>query len=92
MLANPGEKHPDHIGALPPIKNQFDANGDYTEYSWSFESSELTLFGSPYLTYRSMALYENDDDLGEGKGSSKKDGNVGRMIACCNIKDDFGEP
>jgi len=35
-----------------------------------------------------MALYENDDDLGLGKGSSKKDGNVGRVIACCNIEPD----
>ena len=86
MLAAPGEKHPDHLGALPHIKDQFLPDGTPDpDVNWQFESADLTLFGSPYLTYRSMALYENDDDLGLGKGSSKKDGNVGRMIACCNI-------
>jgi len=27
MLAAPGEKHPDHLGALPHIKNQFLPDG-----------------------------------------------------------------
>jgi hypothetical protein len=32
-----------------------------------------------------MVVYENNDDFGLGKGDSKKDGNVGRAVACCNI-------
>ena len=51
-----------------------------------YSSTILTLFGPPYLTKRSIVVYENSDDLGlAATKESKLNGSVGREIACCNI-------
>ena len=89
ILSNPHEKDSDPLGKLPEIKNFVLPDGtENTDFSWEHESDKLSLFGFPYLTQRSMVLYEKaDNSVVSSKGPSKWGKNLGRPIACCNIED-----
>ena len=94
ILSNPRKKDSDPLGKLPNIKNQSIPDGtEDTEFFWQHESDKLSLFGFPYLTQRSMVLYEKaDNGDGSTKGPSKWGKNIGRPIACCNIVDVVFDP
>lgn len=84
-----GEQHgpqdfsPSHVGDLWPIFD--DGAGNAWYYTMAMRP---TLFwGSNNVSNRSMVVYENPDDFGfGGNQQSWWDGNVGREIACCNIR------
>lgn len=84
-----GEAHgpqdftPSHVGNLWPI---FD-NGVGQAWYYTMAARPTLFWGANNVSNRSMVVHEKMDDFGFGPNDqSRIDGNMGREIACCNIR------